>query len=354
MCGIAFATQATTEQIDDAAARLRRRGPDDSYTITRPDFALAVTRLSIVDTTRSLRGLVEGNDSNISVAFNGEIWNRSELITKYAQSVPDLAECDLIRLLYRRFGWKLLDLLDGMYAFVIVDCERRTVVAARDHCGVKPLYYSLQDGIRIASDVSALIALGQPVALNPRFVINHSVLGFSDYSDCAIKGVHQIPPGHALDTRPGIEPTLHRSAPEAYTPTTGSFPDAFRQSVRAAVTHHCDSRLGVLLSGGIDSSLLLATALEYCDPQNLVAINLAGGSIHDRFFASQVADELGVEMVTVPLDEGTFRRYFDSAPANMSGYPFVSLPISFCAIRSLLPDLRILICGEGAAELFVG
>ena len=235
-----------------ALSRLQRhRGPDWSGVFADERALLAHNRLAIVDVEHGAQPLLNEEGTHV-LAVNGEIYNHRELAAELARtagSAPPFhprtrSDCEVILGLYARHGSDFVDRLNGIFAFVLYDAEQNRYVIARDHLGIVPLYTGTDDEGRlcVASEMKALT----PVC----------------------RTVREFPPGHVLDSaRPGQGPRrhYHRAWRDYAAATAEARPETLRDALEAAVRRQLmsDVPYGVLLSGGLDSSIIAAVARRH-------------------------------------------------------------------------------------------
>ena len=281
MCGIAGEFRFDGSAPDPAAlkamvARLARRGPDGEGLHFDGPVALGHRRLAIIDLTERSRQPMVDPAAGLALVFNGTLYNypqlRAELIGKGHAFHSD-GDTEVILRAYAEWGDQCLARLHGAFAFAVWDGRQQRLFLARDRLGIKPLYYSL-DGrrLRFASTPQALLAAGgvdtaiDPVALHHHFTL-HAVV---PAPRTLMRGVCKLPPAHAMtvDARGQVRtrPFWHLPASRpARAKTEAEWQEAIHDALRAAVKKRlqiADVKVGVLLSGGLDSSLLVALLAE--------------------------------------------------------------------------------------------
>ncbi|MDP2432553.1 MAG: N-acetylglutaminylglutamine amidotransferase [Pseudomonadota bacterium] len=281
MCGIAgefrfdgaAPARATIERMSD---RLARRGPDAAGFWSEGPVAFGHRRLAIIDLSPRSAQPMHDADTGLTLVFNGTLYNYPELRAELlARGHPFHSDGDTEVLLraYAEWGEACLPRLHGMFAFALHDARRQSVFLARDRLGIKPLYYSL-DGrrLRFASSVQALLAAGDiadgldPVALHHHFTL-HAVV---PAPRTVLAGIRKLAPASHLmiDARGGARETPYwrLSARRPATPMSeAEWTEAIHASLKSAVKKRlaiADVKVGVLLSGGLDSSLLVALLAE--------------------------------------------------------------------------------------------
>ncbi len=275
MCGIIAGLHKETVgslQTADALKVLRHRGPDDEGCWEDPSgvCVLGHRRLSIIDLSSAGHQPFSDASGRYRMVFNGEIYNYIELKNELSSRYQFATKTDTEVLLaaYIVWGEECLDRLVGMFAFAIWDTQTRVFFAARDRFGVKPLFYAFDNcrGLQVASEIKALHTLGVPKAPDAGAWCAYFRQGLYDHS-CATfwKGISRLMPGHMMRCKPGEPPRIsrwydlaeqvkvadRRPAQEVQDELLGLFTDSMKLRFRA------DVPVGICLSGGLDSSLLL-------------------------------------------------------------------------------------------------
>ncbi|HOP16323.1 MAG: N-acetylglutaminylglutamine amidotransferase [Chromatiaceae bacterium] len=279
MCGICGELRldgraVAPELIEHMLPALQRRGPDDAGTWHSGRVALGHRRLSIIDlSNRSHQPMV---DAELSLVFNGAIYNYRELradLQARGHVFVSGGDTEVILKAYREWGVDCPSHLHGMFAFAIWDGRRQCLFAARDRFGIKPFYYALDDNrFRFASNTQALLAGGgidtaiDPVGLHFQYTL-HAVI---PAPHTILRGIRKLEPAHSLQLDANGTQTLRRywnlDATRLAEPRSEQeWVDATHEALLAAVRKRndvADVPVGVLLSGGLDSSLLVALLAE--------------------------------------------------------------------------------------------
>ena len=333
----------------EASRRQRHRGPDWSGIYVHDQAIIAHERLAIVDIDSGAQPLTSPDGQQV-LGVNGEIYNHREL--RGALSDYDFqtgSDCEVILALYRRHGADFLQQLNGIYAFVLWDAERGRYLIARDPIGVMPLYYGRDDEglLWVASELKAI---------EPR---------------CA--QVQSFPPGHLLDSEDGeIRPWYQPAWRDFSAATLPADPGALREALEAAIHRQlmCDVPYGVLLSGGLDSSLVAAIAQRYADRRiesddaeaawwprlHSFAIGLEGSP--DLAAARIAARAIGTQHheFQYTIDEGL--DAIDDVIRHIETFDVTtvraSTPMFLLARRIKAMGIKMVLSGEGADEIFGG
>jgi asparagine synthase (glutamine-hydrolysing) len=375
MCGICGIAYADRHRIVDRsrviAMRdcLSHRGPDDSGVHLDGHVGLGHRRLSIIDLAGGHQPMAN-EDESIWITYNGEVYNHADFrSTLEARGHRYRSRCDTEAIihLYEELGANVATALRGMFAFALWDRPRDTLVLVRDRLGVKPLFYAVTpDGdLVFGSEIKSLFVSGlvEPAldesALPEYFATGHTAGGRTLY-----RGVRKLEPGHVLVWRHGTAtigpywrldeqpyPDRSRATPEE---TADQFWTHFRESVRRMLM--ADVPLGVFLSGGLDSGLIVA-AMRECGVEQLRTFSV-GTEHYERNelpFARMVASRFGTdhhEVVVNPEDffaaipELTWHR---DLPLTFSA----SVPLFFVS-RLAREQVKVVLTGEGGDELFGG
>jgi asparagine synthase (glutamine-hydrolysing) len=286
MCGIAGivgsrADNDTTRRMADAVAH---RGPDDSGYWSAPGVALAHRRLAIIDISPAGHQPMASRDGRYHVAYNGEIFNFREVAAKLP-GVPWRGHSDTEVLLeaFAAWGPSCLDELVGMYAIAIWDVLERRLFVARDRLGIKPIYLApLGDGWAFGSEIGALLAAGVPARPNDRVIYDFLARDFYEHTDeTFFAGITKLPPGHGAWLEAGRTPVSHRywdlaeAAGRVDVPgERGERGERLIAEMQAAVSLALvsDVPVGITLSGGLDSAVLLAL-VDRADAAKLAAFS---------------------------------------------------------------------------------
>ena len=372
MCGICGQLNfATGEPVESAAIRrmtqaIAHRGPDDEGYFIRDTIGLGFRRLSIIDLVGGHQPMFD-EEQTVCVIFNGEIYNYKELRHELHQSgykFRTASDTEVIVNGYKEWGTDVFSHLNGMFGLAIWDIERKRLVVARDAMGIKLIYYRIsRDGLIFGSEVRALVAADQfepavdPVALNLflRFRYTPSPLTI-------FRGIRKLAPGSMLIVERGQcrEERWYNYTPVPFSDKKNEreATDELLELYRAAIKRHLlsDVPVGILLSGGLDSGLLLALMNEQGGPWPAYTIGY-GESFRDDELAdaAETARLLGANHITVQLD----RREFEEAlPRIVRALeePVASssiVPMYFISQRAR-QDVKVALIGQGHDELFGG
>ncbi len=379
MCGIlAIATLAGAPvDLSDAQAiamrdRLAHRGPDDATLLRRANVLLAHRRLSVIDPTPAGRQPMSSPDDRYSLIYNGELYNDADLRAELERSgVRFRSSCDTETVLQALIAWgaDALPRFRGMYALAFHDAKNQTLTLARDPLGIKPLY--LWTG-QIAGRSHAVAASEIPAILaHPHISARPDILGVSAYlttirtvtrERTLFEGVRSLRPGEriTIDLRAD---TLRETSSDLWETLAAQAPspaDDLRSQVMRSVRLHlrADVPTCCLLSGGLDSSAIVASAAPHCPSLRTYCSGAPNtGADSDDFPAARlVANHLGVAHTEAPITRELFLERWPDMIARQ-GLP-LSTP-NEVAINEVARTLRaqghvVALSGEGADELLGG
>src|SRR5215472_3168024 len=272
ICGIFFSNRDWRVQ-GDVLARMNRsivhRGPDDEGFFVEENVGLAMRRLSIID-VKTGHQPISNENRDIWIVFNGEIYNHADLRTdleKRGHQYRTRSDTETIVHLYEEYGSDCVKHLRGMFAFVIWDGRKRVLFAARDRLGIKPFYYRW-DGqtLLFGSEIKTILAYpGVAAEFNRSALAEYLAFGYLTGPQTMFAGVRKLMPGHTLELAESGQPRIERYwdlNQEVDSPPRGReyYVQTYRELLEDAVSAHLmsDVPLGVLLSGGLDSSAVAA------------------------------------------------------------------------------------------------
>lgn len=369
ICGIAGPSgeQPEAELLRAMAATIVHRGPDDEGVVVAGPAGLAARRLSIIDVAGGHQPIAN-EDESVWGALNGEIYNHPELMRHLASRGHHLrTRCDteVIVHLYEEYGPDFLTRLDGMFALAVWDTRTQTLLLARDQLGIKPLYYAeVDDRLVFGSEIKALLPAGLPLDLDLAAVDAYFALSYVPAPHTIFRAVRKLLPGHYVTWRPG---QLVRQIPYWHLPCSredrhrGAHPDELAaellQLLRRAVQRHMisDVPLGAFLSGGLDSSAVVALMAEHSSqPVRTFSIGFDERSYDETAHARAVAQAFATdhrELVQRPdpvaLIE-TMSTAYDEPFADSSALAVLSVA------RLAREHVTVSLTGDGGDEIFGG
>ena len=352
------------ERLDHMTDVMTHRGPDDRGTFVANGVAFGVRRLSVVDVEGGHQPF-SNEDGTVWGMQNGELYNHRDLReTLAADGHRFRSRCDteVLPHLYERFGADFPEQLRGMFGLAVWDGTRRRAVIARDRLGIKPLYYAVRGDVLVfASELKSLLASGlvEP-ELDYEAVDAFLSFGFFPGPGTPFAGVSKLMPGHVLVADPsGVREERYWSYPEPR-PGAGSereyregLLEQLEESVRLRLM--ADVPLGAMLSGGLDSSLIVALmARNMSEPVKTFSVGFAEDSDSELADARMVASAFGADHHELQLsvrDEVDLEQltwFMDEPLADLSSLGFLGL--SELAAR----HVTVALSGQGADELLGG
>jgi asparagine synthase (glutamine-hydrolysing) len=373
MCGITgiFETREKTNISRDTLARMndsqRHRGPDEGNYHFEPGVGLGHRRLSIIDVATGQQPLCN-EDGSVIVVFNGEIYNFQELIPELValgHVFRTRSDTEVIVHGWEAWGEACVERFRGMFAFALWDRNRETLFLARDRLGVKPLFYAyLPDGKFIfGSELKALLAHGGLARdLDPQAVEEYFALGYIPEPRTIFFGAAKLPPAHTLTIRRGAPASVPRefwdvrfsldnpiSAEDASEELIGRL----RESVKLRMISEVP--LGAFLSGGVDSSAVVAMMAEVsADPVNTCSIAFSDAAFDESAWAQLVADRYATRHFVDRVESDDFdliddlARIYDEPYADSSAIPTYRV----CGLAR--KHVTVALSGDGGDETFGG
>ena len=368
ICGVAGSGEAEGIELTRRMCRaLTHRGPDDEGIQHVQGATLGVRRLSIIDVEGGHQPIAN-EDSSVWVVQNGEIYNHLELreeLIRRGHVFRTRADTEVLVHGYEEWGTELLERLNGMFAFAVLDRPRRELMLARDRMGIKPLHYAIDGGrLLFASELKALLcdpALRReidPVALD-----EYLALEFVPSPRSIVSGIKKLPPAHVMvwSLSERRESLTRYWTPELGTDSTRKtideraeeLRDVLRESVRKELIS--DVPVGVFLSGGIDSSAVAAMMSQLGGTVQSFSVGFAERSFDESAHARLVAQHLGTEHHELVLEP---RMLLDLIPRlpELLDEPLgdASIIPTFLLSAFTRQHVKVALGGDGGDELFAG
>ena len=370
------------------ADRIEHRGPDDRgyYYDRERGIAFAHNRLSIIDLSAAAHQPMISDDGQFVLTYNGELYNFLELrqeLEGLGHRFHSRSDSEVVLHSFIEWGPACLDRFNGMFAFAIWSARDRTLFLARDPLGMKPLYYASlpgDQGFVFASEIKAFLALPDfSVRINRDALQQFLEFGYTfDDHETVLEGVYKLPPGHSMEVIEGRAQTPvacpwerrrlagFRDASESRDVAgerlalAGALPGLEAQlykTLSEVVAQHliADVPVGLLLSGGLDSSITAALAARHTRITT-ISMGFAESEIDERAYARAVADHIGSDHREITIhpheiseDLEEIAWYFDDLFAD---WGTVSTRLMYKKCREL--GIKVVLVGEGSDELFGG
>ncbi|MFN9169918.1 MAG: asparagine synthase (glutamine-hydrolyzing) [Dolichospermum sp.] len=353
-------------KIEKMQTSLKHRGPDDAgiYISTDKQAALAHTRLSILDLSAAGHQPMSTTDNRYHITFNGEIYNFQELrenLISQGEKFHSQTDTEVILKLYQKIGFNCVQHLRGMFAFAIWDDLEKTCFLARDPLGIKPLYYyQLGTTLVFASELRAVLASGLPA-------INMSVEGLYGYLTTGsvpepytlITDIHCLPAGNWLYWHNG-NTTKKQYWQISFTPEAISPPEAeeiVRKALLDSIQHHfiSDVPVGIFLSGGIDSTTILALATQTQKSQlSTYSIAFAESEFNEGELAQKIANHFGAKHTEYQVTSSFAKSILPDFLAAID-QPSIDGFNTFCVSKVAHDhNMKVVLSGLGGDEIFGG
>lgn len=363
MCGfVGFCSKNVKDKnvIKEMNNQIIHRGPDSDGYYFDKDVNFGFRRLSIIDLHEGSQPILnEGGD--IAIIFNGEIYNyqelRKDLVAK-GYKFKTHTDTEVILHGYEEYGEEgILAKLRGMFAFTIWDSKKEKLFGARDHFGIKPYYYALLDGdLLFGSEVKSFLKYPKfKKEVNEKALKHYLVFQYNPLEETFFKGVKKLRPGHYYVYENGkMEIKTYYNLTLDYKDMT--FDEAvgkIEKEVEESVKYHkiSDVEVGSFLSGGVDSSYVVATAL----PDKTFSVGFDNKGFNETMYAKELSDSLGIKNFAKLITPDEFfeginkvQYYSDEPHANLS-----SVPLYFLS-KLASEQVKVVLSGEGADELFAG
>lgn len=376
MCGISgwFVSSLLSEKLKPQAehftATQRHRGPDSTgyfHSQKKPVF-LGHNRLSIIDLSDAAKQPMF-SDSNHVMVLNGEIYNYQELkveLTSKGHTFDSASDSEVALKAYLEWGVHFTQKLHGMYSIAIWDENIETLHLFRDPLGIKPLYYwqmPNQAGIAFASELKSFLSINTfspevlDSSLSQYIEFGHSI----DATHTIFKGVYKLQPGHRLEIKQHkasdqicfYEPELQGDNTQSKT----DFEESLYSTLSQVVKEHliADVPVGLLLSGGLDSSLIASIAAQHTKVHTF-SMGFSDSNIDERPFAKMVSDHIQSVHTEILISPEEILQQLETLPAHFddifSDWGMVSTKLLYSKCQD--HDIKVVLVGEGSDELFGG
>ncbi len=368
MCGICGFNWKDEELIKRMNDRIVHRGPDQDGIYCDDEVSLGHRRLSIIDLSEHGRQPMYNEDKSICLIFNGEIYNFPELreiLLQKGHTFSSNSDSEVIIHAYEEYGTGVLDKLRGMFAFALYDVKEKTLLLARDRIGIKPLYYYHKKGnqkLVFASEIKAIIE-DKSIERKLSHQALYDYIGFEFVPAPAtmFQDIYKIPAGHYLICRNG-DITIKQYwdldfAPKSPVLSYDESVEKLREMLDHAVKSHLisDVPLGVFLSGGLDSSTIVAMMRRHISGSlKTFTIGYEDKTFSELEYAAQVAEYFDTDHQVLMLDdikpeyvEKTL-YHLDEPMTDLSTVPLYLL------CKQAREHVTVCLSGEGADESFAG
>jgi asparagine synthase (glutamine-hydrolysing) len=373
MCGIAgvynFKTDrpVSEESIKDMISVINYRGPDGEGVFKSGSVGLGHKRLTIIDTSERSNQPMTSQHGSQTICYNGEVYNYLELTT-YLQSVGielrTSSDTEVLLELLRLEGPKALEKLNGMFAFAYWDESDQALMLVRDRVGIKPLYYQETDqGIVFASEIKSILALGDSSnKVNRSLIDGYMSLGYCTGNNTLFEGIKKVPPGHyivvknnKIELRQYWNMVFDKSIDLGEEYYIKKAHDLFEDSVKLQL--RSDVPLGVFLSGGIDSSAVVAMMWKL-GAKDIKTFSVAwdyGNEFDETQYARKIAKQFNTDHTEYFMTHKEFKDFLPEYIRHMDEPVTEAAAISLYYLAMKTKEkVTVVLSGEGSDEVFGG
>jgi asparagine synthase (glutamine-hydrolysing) len=370
MCGIAGYVGrerdlARREDIQRMTQTLVHRGPDEEGIYARANVGLGMRRLSIIDLNTGSQP-IHNEDRSVWIVFNGEIYNFPELRKELECRGHHLytnTDTEVIVHLYEELGVDCVRKLRGMFAIALYDEKKKSLLLARDRLGKKPLYYAMCEGnLYFASEIKAILAVAPQLAEpDPEGILQFFYFGYIPDPHSAFRHIRKLAPGHLAEYRNGKATVRQYWDVPAYGTHDPGSDEACLEEMEARLSEAVrirlvsDVPLGALLSGGVDSSIVVALMARNSSTRiKTFSIGFREAEFNETAYARLVAERFGTdhsELIVDPKMNETLDHL-----SRMLEEPFAdsSMIPTFHVSRLAQEHVTVALSGDGGDELFAG
>lgn len=371
MCGIAGVVSATRENnISESLVRhmcnqIVYRGPDDEGIYVADGAGLGMRRLSIIDLSGGHQP-VFNEDHTAWVVFNGEIYNFPELrpeLERRGHRFYTRTDTEVIIHLYEEMGVDCVKKLRGMFGLAIYDKNKRKLILARDRLGKKPLHYALQNGnLYFGSEIKSILAVVPELAeVNPQALLEYLYFGYVPDPITAFTGIQKLPPGHLLEFENGkINIRQYWDLPpyDTYFPKTEEecLEELDRRLFEATrIRLISDVPLGAFLSGGVDSSTVVAMmARASSGPVKTFSIGFRKDDFNEAHYARIVANRFGTDHHEMILEPDVVQTVEHLTSSIEEPFGDSSMLPTYYVSQMARQHVTVALSGDGGDEIFAG
>jgi asparagine synthase (glutamine-hydrolysing) len=370
MCGIAGIVSNEYGSVDPATIHqmcqtIIHRGPDDEGIFVKGQAGLGMRRLSIIDLAGGHQPLFN-EDGTVWIVYNGEVYNFPELrpeLESRGHHFRTHTDTEVIVHLYEELGAQCVEKLRGMFAFAIYDERRGRLLLARDRLGIKPLHYaSFKGRLLFGSEIKSILAVQPELGrVNPQALLQYLHLGYIPDPATAFLEIHKLPPGHVLELERGkVSVRQYWDLPEYGTQQPHSEEECLEeleQRLAEAVRIRLisDVPLGALLSGGVDSSTVVALmARASSGPVKTFSVGFRHADFNEAPYARMVAQRFGTDHHELILEPDVVETVQTLARSLEEPFGDSSMLPTYYISRLARQHVTVALSGDGGDELFAG
>ncbi len=371
MCGIAGVVSATRESnitealVHHMCQQIVYRGPDDEGLYVADGAGLGMRRLSIIDLSGGHQP-VFNEDRNAWIVFNGEIYNFPELrpqLESRGHRFYTHTDTEVIVHLYEEMGADCVQKLRGMFALALYDKTKRKLTLARDRLGKKPLHYALHNGnLYFASEIKSILAVAPELAeVNSQALLEYLYYGYVPDPITAFTGIHKLPPGHLLEFQDGkIGIRQYWDIPEYNTHPPKDEEECLEELEQrlleaTKIRLISDVPLGAFLSGGVDSSTVVAMmARASSGPVKTFSIGFKKDDFNEAHYARIVANRFGTDHREMILEPDVVQTVEHLTSSLEEPFGDSSMLPTYYVSQMARQHVTVALSGDGGDEMFAG
>ena len=359
MCGITGFTWGDKKLIRSITERISHRGPDAQGYYVDKGISLGHRRLSIIDLSPKGRQPMFNEDSSIVIVFNGEIYNFKKLkedLLKKGCKFKSNSDTEVIIAGYEEYGEKICSKLDGMFAFALWDTKNNKLIIARDRIGKKPLYYATEnDNLIFASEIKSLLEAGVSRDIDKNILIDTVACRFSPGNYTVFSKIKKLPPGsYGIFSKGKLKISSYWQIPPLTETKEPSIKEV-DQLIDSAVEKRLmsDVPIGVLLSGGLDSSTMVAYMSRKTENIKTFSVGFTEG-IDESKYARIVANHFNTDHKEIILDKEMLSHlpkvvyHLDEPISDPAALP------TYLLSKEVSKHVKVALSGEGGDEVFGG
>ena len=357
--------QVEAAQVHRMCQTIVHRGPDDEGIYAQGSVGLGMRRLSIIDLSGGHQP-IHNEDKSVWIVYNGEIYNFPELrreLEQHGHKFYTNTDTEIIVHLYEELGADCVKKLRGMFAIALYDERRQSLLLARDRLGKKPLHYAVHQGrLLFGSEIKTILAVAPDLAeVNPEGLLQYFYFGYIPDPHTAFRRIHKLPPGHLMEYSGGRTSIReYWDLPEYGTHPAMSEEDCLQELERrleeaVRIRLISDVPLGALLSGGVDSSIVVALmARVTSQPVKTFSIGFEAEKFNEAEYARLVAERFGTDHHELILDPNLEETL--TFLSGMLEEPFgdSSMLPTYYVSRMARQHVTVALSGDGGDELFAG
>lgn len=367
MCGINGIVSKQSKEDKDQIIhlmndRIQHRGPNAEGVYVDFQVALGQRRLSIIDLSDNGNQPIYNEDKSILIVYNGEVYNYQELredLKKQGHEFTTNTDTEVLVHGYEEWGYKILDKLRGMFAFCIYDTKKGQLFLARDHFGIKPLYYYRNDQVFLfGSEIKSFFEHPQfKKELNKEMLGAYLTFSFTPGERTFFKDVYKLAPGHymVMDVE-NMTYDIKTYFKMKFSHTDASYEemvDKISKAMHDSVEHHLisDVEVGSFLSSGIDSSYLVSMA----KPDKTYTVGYENKQYSEIDYAKDLTERLGITNISSQISCEEYREAISDVFYHMDEPTTDACSIAVYFLSKLASqDVKVVLSGEGADEFFGG